>query len=187
MKKTISTILSMALLASSLSMSAFAEAESSEINQTNVNPNDVVVTLTEEKMDGEINYITYTWEDLSCTVYDSNNNVVYSGPAISKDPMTRGYSIAGGTVKSEGTSYWFPTDNENGFKCGNGIAVTVSIKTNATASKTIGLTNGESSKSTTKNPSAILYTGTSGYWKFYVSNHSSSAFNVTGGSLSWGE
>lgn len=185
MKKKLSAILCMAVLVSSLSMSGFAEA--AETNQAGVNPNDVVVTLTEVDTDGEINYITYTWEELSCTVYDIDNNVVYSGPVIAEDPVTRGYSISAGEVKSEGTTYWWPTDNENGFKCGNGIAVTVSVKTNSTASKTIGLTSGDSSKSTTKNPSAILYTGTSGYWKFYVKNHSSSDFRVTGGSLSWGE
>lgn len=185
MKKKLSAILCMALLVSCLSLSAYAATQETEA--ASVNPDDVVVTLTEVEDDGEINYITYTLEELSCTIYDIDNNVVYSGPVVVEDPITRGYSIKALDVYSESTTYWWPSNNENGFKCGNGIAVTVSIKTNSTASKTIGLTAGDSSKSTTKNPSAILYTGTSGYWKFYVKNHSSSDFRVTGGSLSWGE
>lgn len=185
MKKKLSAILCMALLLSCLSMSAYAATP--QTDQAGVNPDDVVVTLTEVNADGEIDYITYTLEALSCTIYDIDNNVVYSGPVVVEDPVTRGDSIKALDVYSESTTYWWPSDNENGFKCGDGIAVTVSITTNSTASKTIGLTSGDSSKSTTKNPSAILYTGTSGYWKFYVKNHSSSDFRVTGGSLSWGE
>lgn len=95
--------------------------------------------------------------------------------------MTASEVPIGGTIK------WHPTNDENGFKSGKGIAVTVSVKTNSEVSKTIGLTAGDSSTTTNKNPSAILYTGTDGYWKFYVTNNSSSAFKVTGGSISWGE
>ena len=126
---------------------------------------DFAITVSEVDSDGEIKITTYELEDLSCTIYDVNNNVIPIG----------------------GTIQWHPTNDENGFKSGKGIAVTVSVKTNSEVSKTIGLTAGDSSTTTNKNPSAILYTGTDGYWKFYVTNNSSSAFKVTGGSISWGE
>lgn len=182
--KKIMAILSCAVM---LCLNSMAFAATNDQDALTVDPDGIVVTVAETGSDGEINYIYYTLEDLSCTVYDSDNNIAYSGPALMQKPTTRGYSIVAGDVLSESTSEWWPTNDENGFKCGYGIAVTVSIKTNSTASKTIGLTFGESSKSTSKNPSAILYTRTSDYWKFYVSNHSSSDFRVTGGSLSWGE
>lgn len=148
---------------------------------------DFAITVSEVDSDGEIKITTYELEDLSCTIYDVNNNVIYDGPAKVEDPVTRGFSVKASDIPIGGTIQWHPTNDENGFKSGKGIAVTVSVKTNSEVSKTIGLTAGDSSTTTNKNPSAILYTGTDGYWKFYVTNNSSSAFKVTGGSISWGE
>lgn len=183
MKNKIINMLCYAILVTSCSVPVYAASKPTDT----VNPDDVVITIAEEESDGHINYVTYDLKDLSYAVYDENDNVVYSGPVLTQNPITKGYNLEEATVSSESKVMWYPTNNESGFKCGNGIAVTVSIKTNSTASKTIGLTSGGSSTSTNKNPSAILYTGTDGYWKFYVQNHSSSSFKVTGGSLSWGE
>lgn len=107
--------------------------------------NDFAITVSEVDSDGEIKITTYELEDLSCTIYDVNNNVIYDGPAKVEDPVTRGFSVTASEVPIGGTIKWHPTNDENGFKSGKGIAVTVSVKTNSEVSKTIGLTAGDSS------------------------------------------
>ena len=143
------------------------------------------LSLCKSGGDGSIQTVTYHLEDLHCCIVDADGSVIYEGPAFSENSSAR-YSLKAATVGSSKTVYWYPADEPRGFLCGDGIAVSVSVKTNSSVSKTIGLTDGDSSNSTTKNPSAIRYTGTSDYWKFYVENNSSESFNVTGGSLSWG-
>ncbi|MCD8147584.1 MAG: hypothetical protein LUD84_09980 [Clostridiales bacterium] len=169
----------------SISMLIVCGCGSAVAVNTDSTADDFSITVSETDDNGEIEVVTYTLEDLSCTVYDIDGNEIYSGPAVVENLLAR-FTIKADTVKSGSTTYWYPTKDKEGFESGNGIAVTVSIKTNSKASKTIGLTDGDSSgRSTNKNLSAILYTGTSGHWKFYVTNHSSSDFKVTGGKLSW--
>ena len=54
---------------------------------------DFAITVSEVDSDGEIKITTYELEDLSCTIYDVNNNVIYDGPAKVEDPVTRGFSV----------------------------------------------------------------------------------------------
>lgn len=163
-----------------MSVSAYADAYEDDVTLENFS-----ITLTEVNENGQREIVTYGIEDLSCEIYDQDNNLVYSGP-MTENPMTRGYSIGNATIYSENTMYWFPTDNANGFKCGKGIAVDVKVNTDKEASKTYGLTDGDSSTTRGKVISDRLYTGTDGYWKFYVTNHSSDTIKVSSGSISWG-
>lgn len=159
---------------------------SASVSATQLNEEDAFsLSVSTTTAEGQIRTITYHLDDLFCCVVDADGTVIYEGPAFPENPNAR-YAIKAATVGSSKTVYWYPSDEPRGFQCGDGIAVNVSIKTISTVSKTIGLTDGDSSNSTTKNPSAILYTGTDGYWKFYVENNSSESFNVMGGSLSWG-
>lgn len=186
MKKVISAVLSAVMLVCCLNTSAFAESTECGVGPS-YGHDDFAITVSETGADGTVETVTYDLEDLDYAVYDSDGNMTYSSEDEEENILTRGYKLKSYTVESEDTFYWWPKKNKKGFKCGKGIAVSVSVKTDSKASKTIGLTSGDSSKSTAKNPSAILYTGTSGYWKFYMKNHSSDTVKVTGGSLSWGE
>lgn len=153
-----------------------------------ISPNDIAVEVLCENGNESANQkMTYTFGELSCTVIDEDGNVEYSGPMLIQDNKTRAYTLAAETIKPGVTVKWYPTNNSSGFKTGKGIAVKATVKTNAEVSKVFGLTNGSESTGMTKNVSAILYTGTAEYWKFYVKNASSSSFKLTGGNLTWGE
>lgn len=184
MQKKTAMIFGTVLLVTCLSATAFAMTRGDTDTQT-VHSDDVSITVSEKLNDGQIQMHTYCLEDLACTVVDMDGNVVYSGSVI--DPKTKGFTLKAEQVNVGDTVYWFPIDNENGFKSGDGIAVDVSVKTDTAVRKRIGLTDGDSSTTTSKVFSDIMYTGTDGYWKLYVKNESSSAFKVTGGRLSWGE
>lgn len=121
--------------------------------------------------ESDVKMLTYGAEDLYCSIYDSDGNLIYSGTAES-------------SLHPEETIYWYPCNDENGFQSEEGIAVNVTVGTDSDALKTVGLTDGDSSDSTNKNPSAILHTGSLGYWKLFMINHSSDTFKITGVSLS---
>ena len=61
---------------------------------------DFAITVSEVDSDGEIKITTYELEDLSCTIYDVNNNVIYDGPAKVEDPVTRGFSVKASDILS---------------------------------------------------------------------------------------
>lgn len=147
---------------------------------------DFELCISETNSDGETNVVTYQLEDLSITVCDADGTVLYDGPAKG-NPMSREYSLAERTIEIGEMIYWRPTDEQRGFRTDPGVAVTVSVKTNAKVSKKIGLTDGDDVTVNSKDVEATLYTGEVEYWKFYVENKSSSSFKVKGGSLSWGE
>lgn len=127
--------------------------------------------LDSKKDNSEKKY--YNTDELSCAVYNNNGELIYSG------------SLKKAVVKSEATIYIFPANNEKGFKSGDNISVSVSVKTDSASSKAFGLTSGEESSLLNKNLSAILKTETSDYWKLYVTNHSSGTFKISDVNLSW--
>lgn len=153
--------------------------------ESDVKSGDFNITVSEIDENGQREIVTYGIEDLACDIYDQNNNLIYSGPMV-ETPMTRGYTIGTAVIHSQNTMYWYPKDNDKGFICGDGIAVDVIVETDKVASKAYGLTSGDSSTTRGARIEDRLYTGTSGYWKFYVKNNSSETINVSSGSITWG-
>lgn len=183
--KKLSSLFLVGVLSFALSASAFA-ASQPDYTISEKSNNDPFMTLTETGSDGKIVTYSYDLEDLNCTIVDETGNEVYTGPV--KDDTTSRIAIGSCDIKTGYTMYWFPKDNKDGFYTAKaGTAVTLSFKTSKALSKTIGLTNGGgSSSSTEKNPSAILYTGAAGRWKAYMQNDSSETIHVKSGSVTWG-
>ena len=173
MKKT-SALLLAGVLTISMSACAMLQPDKATSNMDNM--------IVGELQDGKIKTCSYNLVNLNCTILDESGNEVYTGP-VTDASQTRD------EIKTGHTVYWFPKDNENGFHTLNaGTAVSISFATNKKLSKTIGLTNGgDSSSSTDENPSAILYTGSENYWKAYMKNDSSETICVESGIITWNE
>jgi len=129
--------------------------------------------------------VAYSIGDLSYAIVDENGVEIETGTF--SDFFARGYDVSKATVGVNKTIYWYPSNNSSGFKSGKDVAVSISLKTSEATSLTIGLTDGTSKDVTDKNPSVNLVSGTSGYWKMYVTNTSSKSIEVTGGTVSWNE
>lgn len=176
--KKISALLLTGVLTLSMGACAMLQPDEATSNMDHNEPNITVGEL----QDGKIKTCSYNLVDLNCTIIDESGNEVYTGP-VTDASQTRDKIETGHTV------YWFPKDNENGFHTPNaGTAVSISFATNKKLSKTIGLTNGGgSSSSTDENPSAILYTGSEDYWRVYMKNDSSETICVESGMITWNE
>ena len=171
-----------ALLATALSVATAMPCMAANLsNSSEEGP----LLIVEQSDNGANTTVEYSINDLSYSIVDENGIEIESGSL--SDFWARGYDVSKATVGVNKTVYWYPSNNSSGFKSGNNVAISISLKTSAATSLTIGITDGTSKEVTDKNPSVSLVSGTAGYWKMYVTNTSSKSIDVTGGTVSWNE
>ncbi len=147
-----------------------------------------VVSLAAEAPQPNDDGVYYYDGAFNYEIVDEDGNIEETGVfGLVEDEFLDAYNISAATVGVGKTVNWWPTSNTSGFKPGNNTAVSISLKTSAATSLTIGLTSGTKKDVTNKNPSVNLVCQTSGYTKMYVKNTSSKSIKVTGGTLSWNE
>lgn len=122
----------------------------------------------------------------------SSHNVVYASDSTDQEIRMNILDRMGipSTTIGAGKTVNFIDNDGQAFYVPSGAKVTFTVNLKSSASIELGYVRSSGSKvktysGTGKNHTAIFTIGTTGYYKFYITNKSSGSVTVTGGSLTF--